>query len=100
MSVTAGSRAPRATSRDLARKAFLFGLVSPVLLVAGFGWIPFGWPLGAITGLASLVYGARTFRRPRSRGSTWLAVAGIALALLALAVFLWISIWFTIDPPE
>ena len=100
MSVSAGSRARRATSHDLARKAFLFGLASPVLLVAGFGLIPFGWPLGALTALASLVYGVRTFRRPRGRGSTWLAAAGIVLALLALTVFLWISISFTIEPPE
>jgi hypothetical protein len=100
MSVSAGSRAPRATSQDTARKAFFLGLVSPVLLVAGFGWIPFGWPLGALTALASLVYGVRTFRQPRARGSTWLAAAGIVLALLVLTVFLWISISFTIDPPE
>ena len=100
MSVAAGCRAPRTTGQDLARKTFFLGLVSPVLLVAGFGWIPFGWPLGALTALASLVYGVRTFKRPRARGSTWLAVAGIALALLVLTIFLWISISFTIDPPE
>jgi hypothetical protein len=50
--------------------------------------------------LASLVYGVRTFRQPRARGSTWLAAAGIVLALLVLNGFLWISISFTIDPPE
>lgn len=78
----------------------MLGLASPFLLVAGFGWIPFAFDLSALTALASLIYGIRTFRRPRQTRSTALAVSGVVFALLALFVFAWIYVAFAINPPE
>jgi hypothetical protein len=87
-------------SRALAFRTLLFGLLSPVLLLAGLGLIPFAWELGALAAVVSIVYGVRTVRRPRGRRSTALATTGICLASITLLLFLWISIAFVLDPPE
>jgi hypothetical protein len=86
--------------RVFATRTLALGLASPALLVAGFGWVPFGWELGALTAVASISYGVRTFRRPHGKRSTALATTGIFFASLALLVVLWISIAFALNPPE
>jgi hypothetical protein len=86
--------------RTLARKTLALGITSTLLFAAGFGIVPFGVDLGVAAAVASLVYAARTFRQPRQKSSSLVAVVGVTLALLTLLAFAFLILAFVFSPGD
>jgi hypothetical protein len=74
-------------SRDFAKIALGLGASSIVLFFFGFGPLRYGDYLSLPAAVASLVYAVRTFRRPRQKTSSLMALTGAVLALLPLLIF-------------
>jgi hypothetical protein len=83
--------------RNRATMAFLLGLASPSLIVAGWLWGFVLLDLGLFAAVAALPYSVLGLRRG---GAKLLAAAGLLLALLTLAVVVLFILSFAINPPE
>lgn len=97
MSAWAGRERRQETRGGSSAIAFVSGLASPALVVAGWAW---GWllfDLGLFTAAVALCYGVRALRRPGARA---LAAVGLLLGLLTLAVVVFFFVTFAINPPE
>ena len=78
-------------------KAFLLGLASPLLIVAGWLWGFFLFDLGLAAAVAAVLYGVRALRRGNAKP---LAAVGLLFALLTLVVVVFFVVTFAINPPE
>ena len=87
ISITLPADARFDRSRDFARIALTLGAASVVLFFFGFGPLPYGGYLSLPAAIVSLVYAVRTFRRPRRKASSLMALAATVLAVLPLLVF-------------
>jgi hypothetical protein len=87
-------------SRDFAKIALVLGAASIVLFFFGFGPIPYGGYLSLPVAFASLVYAVRTFRRPRRKTSSLMALVGGVLALFPLVVFAFLVLVFEFTPGD
>jgi|SRR5216117_2411807 len=87
-------------NRDFAKIALVLGAASIVLFFFGLGPLPYGGYLSLPVAVASLVYAVRTFRRPRRKSSSLMALVGGALALFPLLVFAFLVWVFEFTPGD
>jgi hypothetical protein len=97
MSAVAGPETGPGKRRTSATTAFLLGLASPLLMVAGWVWGFLLFDLGLFAAVAAVPYGVRALRHG---GAKLLAAVGLLLALLTLAVVVFFFVTFAINPPE
>jgi hypothetical protein len=73
--------------------ALCLGAVSLILVVLGFGWLAFGFPLGIVLAIVALVLGVTALGRQEARTA---AIAGVAFGLLTVlaALFVFLSVAF------
>jgi hypothetical protein len=90
---------PEKTSRDgrLAHWALFLGALSVILVVLGFGWLPFGFDLGILLAIVALALGIRALRRGGMRPA---ALAGVALGLLTVLAALFVILAFAFAPGD
>jgi hypothetical protein len=83
----------KARKTHIGQWALILGLLSAILLLLGFGWLPFGFPLGTLLAIVAVGLGIAALLRGETRPA---ALAGVVLGLLTVfaALFLILSIAF------
>jgi FtsH-binding integral membrane protein len=77
--------------------ALCLGAGSVILVVLGFGWLAFGFPLGIVLAIVALVLGATALRRRQPRSA---AIAGVTLGLLTVLAVLFLVLSLAFAPGD